>query len=52
MKNWRASFAVPMLFAHVPFQILDIIYTVPFMKGQESVQFNSNLFSRKQNHIN
>ena len=38
MKNWRAFFCVPMLLAHVPFQILALIYTVPFMIGQDSIQ--------------
>ena len=45
-KNWRASFCVPTivptwLLAHVRFQILALNYTVPFMKGQDSIQIYS-----------
>ena len=40
MENWHASFCVPTwLLAHARFQILALNYTVPFMKGQDSIQF-------------
>ena len=48
MENWRASFCVPTwLLAHVRFQILTLNYTVPFMKGQDSIQFKFILSKTK-----